>query len=71
MRVFVVMEGEAHYQFAYVPYGVFSSHDLAEIHSKEEVALNESKRWSNVVIVEFELDEPGFLGTTQQLSLET
>ncbi len=59
-RVFVVIEGEVGaYHFAFVPHAVFSQRDAAEAYVAELVRLNESQRWINSEVMEFELNIPG------------
>jgi hypothetical protein len=58
VRVFVVAEGEQYYE-AFIVHAVFSDGEIAEKYRAELVKANESVRWPNVYIYEFEIDEIG------------
>jgi hypothetical protein len=60
MRVFVVAEGEQHYH-AFVVHAIFSDGEIAEKYKTELIEANESTRWPNVYIYEFEIDEIGHI----------
>jgi hypothetical protein len=58
VSVFVVAEGEQYYH-AFLIHAVFSDGDVAEDYKEKLVKANESVRWPNVYIYEFEIDEIG------------
>jgi hypothetical protein len=61
-RVFVVVEGELpHYYDAYCIHAVFSDREKAVTYANELVEGNQTRRWPNVEVTPFVIDEVGHI----------